>query len=554
MAASEDKPAQRFLSLKWRVSLLIISVLLVVSGVVNVLAFRNLEAQFNDQAARAVEEYSAALLAQSRQRVIELGESMLLNAESTAGVALTEQLVRNLDDNWEMYQISWGMENGVLLNARNRIEGEWGEFVFDGELARFAKRVRDQARPDTILYCLEQCRLYAGLPLMTGPGETGVFMLGTSLADFIISFAQNSDFDLALLRQQDNGQVLADRSLWSFALAAVTNSGATLARLNRLQQSVSADEFFRDGVVLDDGAGQYHYFYALELQQGRQPGRNYIVLIADVSAQRAVMFRSMNDMGLISLLGLAVTVAALLLVLWQPLVRLTRLAGYFPMLMRKDYDGVRESLHRYHQSVGPANELDVLEEATEVLTNELEHKDHEIATYTRELEEMALYDSLTGLANRRLFNVRLADLVKRARRSGEAFALAFVDLDKFKPVNDLLGHEAGDELLKAVAGRLQEGVRETDTVARMGGDEFAILFSGVRDKSCVSDILDKLLVAVRAPVLLGEYEASVDASVGITLEWSGDTSEAELIRRADKAMYAAKNAGGAAYRFCARLH
>ena len=554
MAASEDKPRQRFLSLKWRVSLLIISVLLVVSGVVNVLAFRNLEAQFNDQAARAVEEYSAALLAQSRQRVIELGESMLLNAESSAGLSLTEQLVRNLDDNWEMYQISWGMENGVLLNARNRIEGEWGEFVFDGELARFAKRVRDQARPDTILYCLEQCRLYAGLPLMAGPGETGVFMLGTSLADFIISFAQNSDFDLALLRQQDNGQVLEDRSLWSFALAAVTNSGTTLTRLNRLQQAVSADEFFRDGVVLDDGAGQYHYFYALELQQGRQPGRNYIVLIADVSAQRAVMFRSMNDMGLISLLGLAVTVAALLLVLWQPLARLTRLAGYFPMLMHKDYDGVRASLHRYHQSVGPANELDVLEEATEVLTNELEHKDHEIATYTRELEEMALYDALTGLANRRLFNVRLADLVKRARRSGEAFALAFVDLDKFKPVNDLLGHEAGDELLKVIAGRLEDGVRETDTVARMGGDEFAILFSGVRDKSCVSDILDKLLVTLRMPVLLGEYEASIDASVGITLEWSGDTSEAELIRRADKAMYAAKNAGGAAYRFCARLH
>jgi diguanylate cyclase (GGDEF)-like protein/PAS domain S-box-containing protein len=161
-----------------------------------------------------------------------------------------------------------------------------------------------------------------------------------------------------------------------------------------------------------------------------------------------------------------------------------------------------------------------------------------------QLRHDALHDALTGLPNRHLFMERLARAVlQEKRREGYRFAVLFLDLDRFKVVNDSLGHGVGDELLVAVAGRLRGCVRETDTVGRFGGDEFAVLLD---DIGAVEDALraaDRIQAALTAPVALSGYEVFTSASIGIALSSTAYGRPEHLMRNADMAMYRAK-AGG----------
>jgi diguanylate cyclase (GGDEF)-like protein len=127
----------------------------------------------------------------------------------------------------------------------------------------------------------------------------------------------------------------------------------------------------------------------------------------------------------------------------------------------------------------------------------------------------------------------------------------FLDLDGFKKVNDTLGHDAGDLLLKQVAARLQAQVRNTDTVARLGGDEFTIILS-IRDRADAEQVAEKLLSAIRAPYNLNGQEANVGTSIGIALFPQDGGQAAELVRKADAAMYEAKQAGKNTYRFATK--
>jgi diguanylate cyclase (GGDEF)-like protein len=159
-----------------------------------------------------------------------------------------------------------------------------------------------------------------------------------------------------------------------------------------------------------------------------------------------------------------------------------------------------------------------------------------------ELRHQAFHDSLTGLPNRRLFEDRLVHALARARRRSEPAAILFLDIDDFKTINDSLGHEAGDELLRAVAIRIAEAVRTSDTAARLGGDEFAVIAETLADEGEARTIAARLLHAVARPFELGGRELRVSASVG--LAWSdGSTGVKELMRDADTAMYAAKDSG-----------
>jgi diguanylate cyclase (GGDEF)-like protein/PAS domain S-box-containing protein len=160
-----------------------------------------------------------------------------------------------------------------------------------------------------------------------------------------------------------------------------------------------------------------------------------------------------------------------------------------------------------------------------------------------ELKRQAFHDSLTGLANRALFADRLQHAISRAERAPTAIAVLFVDLDDFKTVNDSLGHSEGDQLLIAVADRLRSGVRAGDTIARMGGDEFAILIEDPVEGETPVDVGRRLLGQLEAPFVHGGKELFVRASIGIATTRSRDYSADEVLRNADVAMYTAKSNG-----------
>lgn len=162
---------------------------------------------------------------------------------------------------------------------------------------------------------------------------------------------------------------------------------------------------------------------------------------------------------------------------------------------------------------------------------------------------LAYSDALTGLPNRQLFNDRLNMSLAQAYRQLGKVALFFLDLDGFKAVNDQLGHDYGDLLLKQVAERLKTCVRTTDTVARLGGDEFTIILA-IRDKRDAEQVAEKVLQTIRAPYELnGKVADRVGTSIGIALYPQDGTQGAELVRKADAAMYAAKQGGKNAWRF-----
>ncbi|GAB3552669.1 hypothetical protein GCM10027343_38490 [Noviherbaspirillum agri] len=164
----------------------------------------------------------------------------------------------------------------------------------------------------------------------------------------------------------------------------------------------------------------------------------------------------------------------------------------------------------------------------------------------------ANFDSLTRLPNRNLFRDRLEKEVQNARRTGKPVALLFLDLDHFKEVNDLLGHDAGDRLLRQCADRICSCVRAADTVARLGGDEFTLILNDLQSKAHVEDIAQKILDALAAPFDLGQERVHISGSIGITLHPDDGDNPERLVRNADQAMYVAKNSGRNQFRFFTR--
>nr|WP_320114640.1 sensor domain-containing diguanylate cyclase [uncultured Desulfuromonas sp.] len=171
----------------------------------------------------------------------------------------------------------------------------------------------------------------------------------------------------------------------------------------------------------------------------------------------------------------------------------------------------------------------------------------EVVSKHHDLKMKANYDRLTGLANRALFTDRLEQMLWASERSGYRFAVLFCDLDGFKAVNDTLGHDAGDELLIALAKRMQNQVRKTDTVARLGGDEFAILLANISSVEVAEMIATKAIDQLRQPVNLQNGCAKVGASIGISLYPDHARECKALVTYADQAMYEAKRRGKGRY-------
>lgn len=167
----------------------------------------------------------------------------------------------------------------------------------------------------------------------------------------------------------------------------------------------------------------------------------------------------------------------------------------------------------------------------------------------RTLWQHANHDHLTGVPNRRLFFDRLEQDLRIVKRANGLLALLYIDLDKFKVANDRLGHDAGDLLLKEAAQRIESCTRETDTVARMGGDEFAVILVGAGDRQHVEAVSRAILSRVTRPFTIDEQSVYVGASIGIAIYPGHGDTVSELTTRADAAMYVAKNMGGERFSF-----
>jgi diguanylate cyclase (GGDEF)-like protein len=170
-----------------------------------------------------------------------------------------------------------------------------------------------------------------------------------------------------------------------------------------------------------------------------------------------------------------------------------------------------------------------------------------------ELERQALYDELTGLPNRRLLSERLIQVLAISEREGHMAALFYLDLDGFKPVNDKFGHSIGDLLLQRVAHRMLSRVRKSDTLARMGGDEFTWLVPHLANRDLAARLAEEMLDSLSKPYEIEGLTISITASIGIGLFPDDSTDPVVLIQHADSAMYAVKRDGKNGVRYRAEV-
>lgn len=196
------------------------------------------------------------------------------------------------------------------------------------------------------------------------------------------------------------------------------------------------------------------------------------------------------------------------------------------------------------------------------VTNQFNEIEHYVALFTDVTEEKkaaetiwqhANYDALTKLPNRRLFHDRLEQATKQSDRNGRSLALLFIDLDHFKEVNDTLGHQAGDTLLMEVSNRLSQQLRATDTLSRMGGDEFTAILNDITDKAHLTMILDNILRCLSAPFVMDGASVNISGSIGVILYPDDVKTTAKLIHGADLAMYSSKQHGRNRYTFYAEI-
>lgn len=229
-------------------------------------------------------------------------------------------------------------------------------------------------------------------------------------------------------------------------------------------------------------------------------------------------------------------------------VVLDALIGLTDRIARGDYQDVDTLLTMTGAEDMPPK-IQALAESFSMMLVQVEAREFRLGMTIDALErtqvelEQANYDGLTGLPNRVIFHDRLRKSVAAANAAAQQLAVMFIDLDRFKWVNDTLGHAAGDELLRQVARRLTECVRDDDIVARMGGDEFTVILPKVAAPQQACDIAGRMVETLRQPFDLGGQEARIGCSIGIALTpLHGDTPE-KLLGAADAAMYRAKEAG-----------
>ena len=224
----------------------------------------------------------------------------------------------------------------------------------------------------------------------------------------------------------------------------------------------------------------------------------------------------------------------------------------------RHWHSLKENESLYFESILKTRDEKVI--SVEISANYLEYEGQEFnCAFIRDITEkkkseeviwhQANFDSLTGLPNRRMFIDRLGQRIKHAERTTLPMALLFVDLDDFKNVNDMFGHDAGDGLLREASQRLEDCVRESDTLARLGGDEFTVIMGDLQDRSAVDLVCQRILEKISEPFSLGEEVVYISASVGVTLYPQDARTSEDLLINADQAMYAAKQQGRHRYNY-----
>lgn len=535
-----------FLSLRWKAFiavLVMLSVLCALLIYLNAYYLGTFSLQSRQDNFDTLRKQLSGILEQSYNRHLQLIDLLpsLQRPEKQQQMSVSDMM----DRVWPNLQFTWGLDGAAIYT-------DTGEVVWNN-IEHATLGSHDQpAQHQWFLECDDFCRQVIIAPVIFD-NYTYKIVLEASVADLLIDFTRISGGDVGLLVPTPSyGAQVAALEPWGQAVKLLTRPDQTLPVLDYLSRTIPFDATENTIVPVEFEGKSFDVVItrALDMQQELQD-----TSITDVS--RGIRFVMTLDTSMAALfthnattfyisaaIGTAVAFASVLLVLiWRPIRRLTDQAKVLPLLTGGDFDLAMRELYKTRSRTYFKDELDILNETEEKVCQQLSDMREDIERKSTRLQNLATYDALTNLVNRRALLEYINEALDTRNLIEDPFSLLFIDLDNFKRINDSMGHNVGDELLKVVSKRLKASVRQNDVIARLGGDEFCIVINSVKDDEALDTVADNILCQLRAPIKLLANELIVSASIGVvSAPQHGRTTE-DLLQNADLAMYRAKALG-----------
>jgi diguanylate cyclase (GGDEF)-like protein len=532
-----------FVSLPFKLLTLLIVMLLMTGALITRLWFVKIQDDFEWQQLQkrrlAIQQYT--LLHEIVRNRIETSLESYVELKATKGNHLSS-IITGLNEEFDFLQLQWNMSDLWLLD--DKFKTLFASTALSSDVVDMTAETIQQQAPVSKIICHEECDLLLSLPVLTNDGEIAYLAVSHSMLEVLAFLNQSTGADLAIVTTNQG----------SFSGQELVKELAILPPLSpSLHQQMSnvintAGDTLNMNTLLTSGArikfNDIHYLANLvPLNDGEH--NSFIFIVEDISSY-VVNYQRIQNVAFIIALTLFIVLSALMLLLtYRVRVRMLKLARNLPLLAEHDYKTFRSN--KPEESRWFIDEIDYLNDSAEKLSDELEFLDKEIDQRTRELENIAMYDLITGLPNRNMLNFQLRKAFQTLQGDERFVGLLFLDLDDFKKVNDSRGHTIGDVLLQEVSKRLKKAITSTDIVCRFGGDEFLVMVPSVENAAQLESLADHILQKFREPIQLDNSRFYMSTSIGISMTNDRDCSTEDLIRQADVAMYDAKDKGGAAY-------
>ncbi len=446
------------------------------------------------------------------------------------------KLASSLAEQVDALQLHLNVENVWLLNSK--LEPLFITSKVPNYVKQSVSRVLTLQEPQDELHCQDDCQQLVSVPLLNKQGELAIVAISASLVDMLFSINRSLKSEVAVVSFPN----LNDGRMHGVKFISASNLALIKALFSRPSINVLIDDVKRSGLQID--LSESSYFVNL-LPLAKNKRLYYLTLIDDVTEFKLAHDKYRSQF-LLSAVVIFFTLAALVYLISSPFTkRLLMLSSALPLLAKKEFDQFRQAKLAKRQFF--SDELEVLTDAAVELSYELEELNIEVVQKTKELENIAMYDLLTGLPNRNMLNYQLRRTIAAMGRGNYGIAVLFLDLDDFKKVNDSHGHGEGDRLLIVAAERIRLSVRSIDLACRFGGDEFVIILEQMQSIAEVTNVAEKILLQFREPIKLGSSIFYVSTSIGIVYSEDENVKADDLVSHADIAMYEAKENGGSQY-------
>ena len=529
---------KKFISVPTKLLILIISTLLLLAIGFSALSLSRLQDEYKQFQQNTLNQGQAQFVLHSdilRSKLnvwIESFAEITQFSQQNDFTIFTEQLANQFDG----LQFSLNVENVWLVDAKKN--ALFVTSIMPAVVQENVDQVLTFQRPHHQIYCQQQCQLLLSLPLLNNQGEVAVITMSASLVDMLYAINTSLNSDVAVI----SFSLAANATKNDVDIVSSSNMGLTQSLLDANNET-NIDIVLEQGLQIDLTNHSY-LVNLLPLAKSHQRAF-YLSLIDDVT-----LFKEKNaqyrQQFLVSLSGIFLLLGFFVYFVARPFTkRLLRLSRALPLLANKKFDQFRQA--KLQRPILFSDELDVLTHSALELSYELEQLNIEVEQKTKELENIAMYDLLTGLPNRNMLNYQLRKSIANIGRFPGGVAVLFLDLDDFKKVNDSNGHTEGDKLLIQAADRVRLSVGKIDLACRFGGDEFVVVLGSLKSVNEAVTVAEQLLTQFKEPIRLGSSIFYVSTSIGISYTESVDEKAEDLVSHADIAMYEAKDNGGGQY-------